>query len=78
MGALAALSHDVRARVASVRAETLVLAGRRDAILEPEEQRRFSRMMPNARFDEIDAGHDVSAEAPDETAARVLAHVASA
>ena len=78
MGALAAAAHDARSRLAGVRAETLVLAGTRDAILEPAEQRKLAGMIPRARFDAIDAGHDLSAEAPEETAARVIAHVASA
>jgi pimeloyl-ACP methyl ester carboxylesterase len=72
--ALAALSHDARKRLAHLRAETLVLAGFRDAILEPDEQLALARGVPHGRFAAVDAGHDVSAEAPDETAARVLAH----
>ena len=78
LGLAASLLHDVRARAHAIAAETLVLAGIRDALLEPDEQLAFARRLPRARFDAIDAGHDVSAEAPEETAARVLAHVARA
>ncbi len=78
IGLAASLLHDVRARASAIEPETLVLAGIRDALLDPAEQLAFARMLPRARFDAIDAGHDVSAEAPEETAARVLAHVARA
>ena len=73
---LAALAHDVRARAAAVGAETLVLAGTRDRLLSPATQRHFAGVLPHGTFDAIDAGHDVSAEAPEAAAARVLAHVA--
>jgi 3-oxoadipate enol-lactonase len=72
----AALRHDARSRLGEVRADTLVIAGARDTLLPPEAQRRFARRLPRASFEVVDAGHDVSTEAPDAVAARVLAHVA--
>jgi 3-oxoadipate enol-lactonase/4-carboxymuconolactone decarboxylase len=75
----AALAHDVRDRIGTLAARTLVLAGANDELLPPEGQRGTARMVPDARFVAVPgAGHDVSAEAPFAVAALVLHHVLAA
>jgi 3-oxoadipate enol-lactonase len=74
--AKAAASHDVRARLSSIRAETLVLIGEYDPLLTVESQRELLAGLPRAEYELIaGAGHDLSVEAPEPTARRVLAHV---
>lgn len=74
---LAALRHDVRHELARIHAPTLVLFGEYDPILSVESQRVLLQALPNAQYTLIEgAGHDLSVEAPERAAARVLAHVA--
>jgi len=75
----AAAAHDVRARLADVQADTLVLVGDLDPLLTVATQRELLRAVPRATYQDIvDAGHDVSAEAPRATAACVLDFFGSA
>jgi pimeloyl-ACP methyl ester carboxylesterase len=72
----AAARHDVRARLRHIVAPTLLLAGERDPLLTLATQQELLRGIPDARLELIPgAGHDVSVEAPELTAERVLAHV---
>jgi 3-oxoadipate enol-lactonase len=74
--AAAAASHDVRHRLSAIQAETLVLIGEYDPLLTVESQRELLRGLPRAHYELIQgAGHDLSVEAPEATALRVLAHV---
>lgn len=75
--ALAALRHDVRRELPRLRAETLLLFGEYDPILSIRSQRELLAGLPRAQLTVIEqAGHDLSVEAPERSAARVLAHVA--
>ncbi len=72
----AAALHDIEAHARDIHAETLVVAGERDALLPPVEQQRFAARLPAARFAVVrESGHDVAAEAPEVLAALVLAHL---
>lgn len=72
----AALGHDVRARVAEIRAQTLVVGGGCDRLVPPRVHERLAARLPQARLAILpDVGHDVSAEAPAAVAALVRAHV---
>lgn len=67
--AFAALRHDASAELASVRARTLVLAGDQDHLLGAAPARKLARCIPNAKLRILEgAGHDLTLEAPDETA----------
>ena len=69
----AAATHDVRARLSSIRCPVLVLVGQRDPFLTLVSQRTLLREIPDTTYEVIrGAGHDVSAEAPDEVAAHLL------
>jgi pimeloyl-ACP methyl ester carboxylesterase len=70
----AAARHDARSEMHRIAAPTLVLTGRRDALASPRSQRWLARAVPHARFETLDAGHDLSLEAPEETAAAVTRH----
>jgi len=73
----AAAFHDVRARLSEIGAPTLVLIGEYDPFLTLPSQRELLRGIHQASFEIIlGAGHDVSVEAPETTAARVLEHIA--
>jgi pimeloyl-ACP methyl ester carboxylesterase len=62
--------------LAEIRADTLVLIGELDPLLTIESQRELLAALPNARYELIaGAGHDLSIEAPEATAARVLSHL---
>jgi 3-oxoadipate enol-lactonase len=75
--ALAALRHDARAQLESIRAPTLVLAGDRDHLLGPDAGLALARGIAGAtRMVIAGSGHDLTLERPVETAARVLAFVA--
>jgi 3-oxoadipate enol-lactonase len=68
--------HDIRSRLRDIKAETLLLFGENDMLLTFESQVELMRGIPNAGFRVINgAGHDISIEAPAETAARVLEHI---
>jgi 3-oxoadipate enol-lactonase len=72
----AAMRHDVRPRLREIAAPTLLLAGELDPILTRSTQEELLRGIPDARLELIpDSGHDISVEAPELTAERVLAHV---
>jgi 3-oxoadipate enol-lactonase len=72
----AAARHDVRARLREIVAPTLLLAGERDPIVTLAAQEELLRGIPDARLELIpEAGHDLSVEAPELTAERVIAHV---
>lgn len=74
--ALAALRHDARAQLQHIVAETLVLIGEYDPLLTVESQRTLLRALPRASYALVEAaGHDVSLEAPERTAAHVLNHI---
>ena len=69
----AAALHDVRDRLHDIQAETLVLIGERDPLLTLESQRTLLGEIPRATYEVLPGiGHDLSAEAPISTAARVL------
>jgi pimeloyl-ACP methyl ester carboxylesterase len=73
---LAALCHDARAQLSRIQAKTLVLIGEYDPLLTVDSQRVLLAALPHAEYALIDgAGHDLSVEAPEATAARVLAHI---
>lgn len=73
----AAALHDVGPRLRNLGAATLVVAGERDALLPAREQNRLSASLPRARFAVVpNAGHDVTAEAPEIVADLVHAHLA--
>lgn len=64
----AAARHDAREELHTISAETLVLIGVRDAIAAPASQRWLASAIPHAKLEEIESGHDLSLEAPIETA----------
>jgi pimeloyl-ACP methyl ester carboxylesterase len=72
----AAARHDAKPALDRIRARSLVLAGTRDA-LAAEESQRWLAVRIGARFESIDAGHDLTLEAPRETADAVLRFLAS-
>ena len=75
----AAARHDVRARLPAIAAQTLVLIGGDDPLLTLASQRELLREIARATYEVLpEVGHDVSAEAPRETAARVLAFLSEA
>lgn len=70
----AAARHDVRARLGEISAPTLVIAGEHDPLLTQKSQRKLLANIPGAKLEVVaGAGHDLSIEAPEETAERVLA-----
>jgi 3-oxoadipate enol-lactonase len=72
--AAAAAAHDARRQLPQIRSPTLVLAGADDGLLSHDAQRELAARIPGACFEVIpDAGHDLSLEAPEATAARVIA-----
>jgi len=72
----AAARHDIRGQLGAVRAETLVLIGEYDPLLTVDSQRQLLGGLPSAHYELVTgAGHDVSVEAPNVTASRVLAHI---
>jgi len=74
--ALAALRHDARAQLGTIRAPTLVLAGDRDHLLGPGAGLALARGIAGAKRTIITgSGHDLTLERPGETATRVLAFV---
>lgn len=73
---LAAARHDARDQLHRVQAQTLVLIGEYDPLLTVESQRKLMHALPNASYALVEgAGHDISLEAPERTAAQVLSHV---
>jgi len=75
MRSLAAASrHDARGSLSRISAPTLVLLGERDPLPTCASQQELLAAIPNVRRELIaETGHDLSAESPARTAARVLA-----
>jgi 3-oxoadipate enol-lactonase len=72
----AAAAHDMWHSLGAIKAETLVLAGECDRLLDADAQRQLAVALPHGRFTALaGAGHDVSAEAPRAVAALVLRHI---
>lgn len=71
IGQLAAvLRHDTRARLAEIRAPTLVVSGDADRLIDVACSRALARAIPGARLEILaGAGHDIPAERPAEVAA---------
>ncbi len=70
--ALAAALHDARASLARISAPTLVLAGEHDTLLGGAAPRALAAAIRGARFEIIaGAGHDLTLEQPEATAAIV-------
>ena len=63
---------DERAGLPSIRASTLVIAGRSDAATAPAQSRAIAATIPGARLIELDAAHLSNLEVPDEFGAAVL------
>lgn len=72
----AAALHDVAREISAVASETLLIRGGADALVASDAYDELARLLPRARSAVVpDAGHDVSAEAPDAVARLVLAHL---
>ena len=72
----AAARHDVGRHLPEIAAETLVLHGEHDPLLTEQSQGKLLQGIPSVTFDTIvGAGHDISAEAPEIVAERVLKHL---
>ncbi len=71
--ALAAARHDATVTLRGLEVRTLLLAGRRDPLVGRTAERELLHDLPHARLELLDAGHDLSLEAPIETARHVLA-----
>jgi len=61
--------------VRALKAPTLVIAGRRDAMTPLRAGQALAKEIPGARFVPLDAGHAMTMEAPRETTAALLAHL---
>ena len=71
---LAGAMHTAGARLRQIRSRTLCLAGEHDELLGQGPQRALAAAIPDARFDSIEgSGHDITLDAPERAAARVLA-----
>ena len=69
---IAGVLHDARSRVGAIACPTLVLCGRDDALLGTKAPGELSRAIPNATFEILEGvGHDLTLEAPRQTAERV-------
>ena len=76
---IAALRHDARAQLGTLRAPTLVLTGDRDHLLGPSAALALTHGIAGAKRTIITgSGHDLTLERPVETATRVLAFVREA
>ena len=71
----AAARHDVGRRLGTIAAPTLVLAGGDDELISLAPQRKLAAGIPGAKLVVIDAGHDLSAEAPELVATMVHEHL---
>lgn len=66
-------AHDTFARLGQITAPTLVITGRQDRIVSPENSRILAERIPQARLEVLDpAGHLFWLERPRETLERVL------
>jgi 3-oxoadipate enol-lactonase len=69
---LAGATHDVRSRMGSLRASTLIIAGELDDVLGVAPQRALANAIRGARFVVLpNVGHDVALEAPERVASIV-------
>lgn len=57
---------DIRGLLPRIAAPTLVIGAARDALVPPEHARAFAAAVPAARYTEVDSGHIVMAERPEE------------
>ncbi|MFA9429438.1 alpha/beta fold hydrolase [Egicoccus sp. AB-alg2] len=70
----AAVTHDAREQVLSIRCPTLVLAGEHDPLCPPERGRELAAAIPDATFEVFDGlAHGFPEQAPGRFARRVLA-----
>ena len=68
---------DVRARLSSIAARTLVLAGTRDLVFSVDDAATFAEWIPHATFAPVEgAAHSFPIEQPDELTQRVLEFLA--
>jgi 3-oxoadipate enol-lactonase len=67
---------DLTSALPSIRARTLVIGCRHDAIVPPAQTRALADAIPGAAYLELDAGHMVILEAPRLVAAKILEHAA--
>ncbi len=74
--ARALLAADVRADLASVRARTLVLAGRRDHLVPLAHAEELTRALPDGRLRVLDAGHVPMVDRPTELSRELLEFLA--
>ncbi len=52
------MAYDSRSRISSIRAPTLLISGKKDVLIPPENSHILARQIPNAQLTEIkDAGH---------------------
>lgn len=66
---LAAARHDARRIARNIKSPTLVIAGAKDTLLPPAQQRVLSRAIKHAEYAEVKGGgHDLSLEKPEQTA----------
>jgi pimeloyl-ACP methyl ester carboxylesterase len=63
--------------IRALRAPTLVIAGRRDAMTPLKAGQALAREIPGARFVALDTGHAMTLEAPREVVAALSAHFAA-
>jgi pimeloyl-ACP methyl ester carboxylesterase len=70
-----AAHYDLRSRLAEITAPTLVLAGRADWVCSLADSRVLAAGIPNAELVEIDAGHFLFSEEPEEFLRAVRSYV---
>lgn len=68
----AVMRHDTEARLKSIAAPTLVLTGREDRLVPPQNSRLIAGLVPGARFQELPGGHLFFSEYPDRFNAAVI------
>jgi 3-oxoadipate enol-lactonase len=67
------VAYDSYHRLPSIKTETLVLTGKRDILIPPENSRIIAQRIPGARLEEIsDAGHLFWISHPDETLSALI------
>ena len=75
--ALAVLAADLRADLASVRAPTLVLRGRKDHLVPHAHAEELARAQPDGRVRVLEAGHVPMVEQPEELSRELLGFLAA-
>ena len=68
----AVLAFDAAARVASIKAETLVLVGKDDILVPPRNSEKLAKLLPNATLKVLEGGHVGCIEFPHEYNAAIL------